>query len=963
MNIERLDQIEEIYHAALEIPISRREAFFDEMCGADADLRREVESLLAFNQNSPNFLDASLESLAAGIFAVPHEFPNLIGKEIAHYKIVKLLGRGGMGEVFLAEDIKLNRPVALKCLPPEFVEDKDRMSRFIREAKTASALNHPNIITIHEINEAEGMHFIATEYIDGKTLHEHTKGEPLSAAAALEIAVQIASALDEAHAAGIIHRDIKPDNVMIRANGLVKILDFGIAKLIEKGRKGEREKRSWGEEELTSGISPLLPFSPSHLLSTSPGFIIGTANYMSPEQAKGAEIDARTDIFSFGIVLYEMLSGKLPFDGDSAIDTLGAILHKEPPPIRDLLPGLPREVEVILKKSLSKNTAERYQNTRDLLTDLQRVKQRLDYKEAGRAFPPEKSKPEIGETANQTAPARDDESERQTDFVNEPQITDESVFGTKNYPTKASAKKGTADISPAGTDGKDVSAPPDLLLPIPRKAVYLTLLLICLLTAGGYFGYRYSTSKNRIASIAVMPFVNDSGNSEIEYISDGMTENLITRLSTIPQLSIKARSTVFTYKGKTPTAQKIGEELNVDAVLFGRLVRRGDELKIDLELVDTTTQDVLWSENYDLKLNRLGSLDSEIARRVSDNLRLKLTNAEQTQIAKTYTANPKAQHFYLKGRFHWNRRNKADFEKSIEYFKQAIGEDPNFALAYTGLADAYALMPLYGNFRPNEYKPLAKQSALKALEIDANLAEAHASLGYIINTYDFDWESAEREYKTAIRLNPNYATAHQWFAEHLAFRGKTDEAFEEISKALELDPFSLVINRMKGNILGFAGKHDEAIIQLQKTIELYPENPLVRFNLGEIFAAKGMHKEAVGQYLIALKMDGERPSDIQKLDAAYKNDGWKGFWMKYLESLENQRKTLLASDQTAYFSSENTAYAYAAAQNKDKSIEFLNQAYKERDPNLVTIKTSEVYDFLVEDPRFKTLIRNIGLPE
>ena len=924
MNIERLDQIEEIYHAALEIPLAGREAFFAETCGADADLRREVESLLAFNQNTANFLDSSLESLAAEVFAVPDEFPNLVGKRIAHYKIIKLLGRGGMGEVFLAEDTKLNRPVALKCLPPEFAANIDRMNRFIREAKSASALNHPNIITIHEINEADDTHFIATEYIDGKTLSEHTKDAPPGVAAALEIAVQIASALDEAHAAGIIHRDIKPDNIMIRANGLVKILDFGIAKLTEKGRKGEREKGNGGEAELTSGISPLLPFSPSSFLSTNPGFIIGTANYMSPEQARGQRVDARTDIFSFGIVLYEMLSGKSPFAGDSAIDRIGAILHKEPPPIRDLVPELPPDVECILKKSLAKNTGERYQNAGDLLIDLQRVKQRLDHEAA------------------------------------EPQITGESVVETANFSTNDSVKRRTAENSPAENEA---AAPRNFALPVRRKAFYLVILLIALLTTAGYFGYRYRAAKSRIESIAVMPFVNESGNSEVEYISDGMTENLIRRLSTVPQLSIKARSTVFTYKGKTPTAQKIGEELRVDAVLFGRLVRRGDELKIDLELVDTTTQDVLWSDNYDLRMSRLGSLDSEIASRVSDNLRLKLTSAEQTQIAKTYTTDAEAQQFYLKGRFHWNKRNKADFEKASEYFKQATEKDPNFALAYTGLADTYALMPLYGNFRPHVYKPLAKQSALKALELDANLAEAHASLAYIVNTYDFDWETAEREYRTALALNPNYATAHQWFAEHLAFRGRTDEALEEVSKALALDPFSLAINRMKGNILGFAGKHDEAIVQLQKTTELYPENSLVRFNLGENFAAQGKYTEAVGQYLIALKMDGEQPSNIQNLEAAYKNSGWRGFWLKYLEKLENLRKTLPASDRTAYFSRENTAYAYAAAKNRDKSIEFLNQAFEERDPNLVTIKTSEVYDFLSDDPRFKDLIRNIGLPE
>jgi tetratricopeptide (TPR) repeat protein len=362
-------------------------------------------------------------------------------------------------------------------------------------------------------------------------------------------------------------------------------------------------------------------------------------------------------------------------------------------------------------------------------------------------------------------------------------------------------------------------------------------------------------------------------------------------------------------------------------------------------------------------MNNLISLQSEIALDVSEKLSLKLTTAQEKQVAKTYTENSEAQQLYLRGRFHWNKRNTKDFERAVEYFKLAIEKDSNYALAYAGLANTYALMPLYGNFRPNEYKPLAKQSALKALELDANLAEAHTSLGYIINTYDFDWEGAEREYKKAIELNPNYATAHQWYAEHLVFKGKTDEALEEISKALELDPFSVVINRMKGNILGFAKRYDEAVVQLKKTEELYPENALVKFNLGDAYASQKMYPEAVEQYLIALKLEGQRPEDIEKFDAAYKDSGWQGFWVKYLENLEKQRKTLLETDPTAYFNSEGIAYAYAAAGNKDKALEYLERAYEERDPNLVTIKMSEVYDFLSDDPRYRELIKKIGLPD
>ncbi len=424
---------------------------------------------------------------------------------------------------------------------------------------------------------------------------------------------------------------------------------------------------------------------------------------------------------------------------------------------------------------------------------------------------------------------------------------------------------------------------------------------LIIFSAAGFFGYRYFTNKKQIKSIAVMPVVNESGNADVEYLSEGITETLIKRLSNIPGLSVKARSTVFYYKGKKPSPKQIGQELNVDAVLFGHLIQRGDDLKLNLELVDTATQNILWSENYDRKLNDLVSLQSEIALDVSEKLSLQLTMAEQKQVAKIYTTNSEAHQLYLRGRFHWNRRNIKDFEKAVEYFKQAIEKDSSYALAYAGLADTYALLPLYGNFRPNEYKPLAKQSALKSLELDANLAEAHTSLGYIINTYDFDWDGAEREYKKAIELNPNYATAHQWYAEHLAFKGKTEEALEEISKALNLDPFSVVINRMKGNILGFAKRYDEATIQLRKTEELYPENALVKFNLGDAYASQKMYSEAVEQYLIALKLDGQKTEEIQKFETAFKNYGWQGFWNEYLKNLITTRANRFGNGQNRIY--------------------------------------------------------------
>ena len=429
------------------------------------------------------------------------------GSIINQYKIISPIGKGGMGEVFLAQDTKLDRKVALKILPSEFAEDKDRMSRFVREAKSASALNHPNIITIHEIGESDGTHFIATEFIDGKTLNDYKKDNPLNYKSALEIAIQIASALDEAHHAGIVHRDIKPDNVMIRANGLAKILDFGIAKL-----SASSTSASDSSEDATAIKG-----------GTSPGMIIGTANYMSPEQAKGKVVDARTDIFSFGVLLYEMMAGKLPFEGETALEMIGAILHKEPKPLPS---DVPTEITKIINKCLRKNRDTRYQTIKDVGNDLRDVKQELELKN----------------------------------------LMERSIVPNQDENKTQILKATTLDEINQTTTNQTVASKP--------KTKYLAAgLLILLLAVGGFFGYKYLSPTKQIESIAVMPFVNESKNEDVEYLSDGMTETLISSLSNLPNLNVKPRSTVFRYKGKETNPQTIAKELNVQAILNGKVVQ------------------------------------------------------------------------------------------------------------------------------------------------------------------------------------------------------------------------------------------------------------------------------------------------------------------------------------------------------------------------------------------------------
>jgi eukaryotic-like serine/threonine-protein kinase len=916
-----LKKIEEIFHAALEIVPRGRATFLDERCGSDAQLRREVESLLEFESTRDHFIDDTPEALAAEMFAAEHSPESLIGRSILHYKVIKILGIGGMGEVYLAEDLRLNRKVALKILPDAFASDQDRMERFILEARSASSLNHPNIITIHEIGEFDGKKFLTTEFIDGKTLKVLIAPEKLTLASVLDIAIQIASALEDAHAAGIVHRDIKPDNVMVRPNGLVKILDFGVAKHIGP------------PESNTVPTQGFLPRSGG----TMAGMIIGTADYMSPEQASGTAVDTRSDIFSFGSVMYEMLSGSKPFIGENAIDTINAILHSDPIPLSEVAPDLPPAILSTVHKCLSKAVDKRYQLIKEVLSDLRTAKRRLDYEEIESGLTPLEREMKTG--SSKTA------------------VTDSG-----HRANGVSAQVSAVDM-PAAITLEHLPHGSSKPWQRPRNLLVAVFLLVMLLALGGVIGYQNLTAKTRIASIAVMPFINESGDPAVEYLSEGMTENLIRSLSTISDLSIKARSTVFTYKGKVTSPKAIGNELNVDAVLLGRLEQSVDALRLSLELVDASTQDVLWSAKYSRNIGDLIVLQRDIARDVAELLRPALTSADQRKVAQTYSTSSEAQQLYLKGRFHWNKRNVRDFERAMKYFDQAVEMDPNYALAYTGSADTYALLPLYGNFRPTEYIPKAKQAALKALELDKDLAEAHASLGYIKTTYDFDWDSAEREYQAALRLRPNYATAHQWYAEHLAFRGRTDEALAEISIALELDPFSLVINRMKGNILGFANRYDEAIDQLKKTVELYPDSPVVRFNLGEAYAAKEMYPEAIEQYLNGFKLDGRKNHEIRRYENAFKLKGWQGFWMEYLASLIMLQEAVLGAKEPMYFDNESLAYAYAATKNKEKAIEYLYKAFEARDPSLVTIRTSEVYDLLKDEPRFTELIGRIGLPK
>jgi eukaryotic-like serine/threonine-protein kinase len=867
----------------------------------------------------------------------------LLSEQISHYKIIEKLGAGGMGEVYLAEDTRLFRQVALKILPASYQYDPERRSRFLKEARAASALRSPNTAAIYDIGEHEGLSFIVMEFVEGHLLSQKIACGALTETLAVDIAAQVAEALDEAHTLRIIHRDIKSSNIMITPRGLVKLLDFGLARVT--GRLNEDAKRyettplqqpeadnfltnptvvlddddsstvvleetlaatvaldfttnptvaldeleqatAVLDEDKISGtaMSPdaqavsqrsnpqadtyKTVFAPTSLQEknvapvplsqeTTLGLVMGTVPYMSPEQGFGLALDLRTDLFSLGTVIYEMLTGSLPFAGSTQAELIQNIAFKEPPSISSINPTVSVEIERVVRKCLEKARENRYQSARELLTDLRAIQ-------------------------------------------------------------KATTK--TTDSITTSTQTGSV-----------RKR-----------------------SRKAIDSLAILPFENASNDADAEFLSDGITESIINNLSQLPKLKVMARSTVFRYKGRQLDPLVVAGELGVRAILTGRISQRSDTLVVKTEMVDAGDGSQLWGEQFNRPMADIFAIEEEISREISEKLRLKLSGEQKKRLGKRHTNSTDAYQEYLKGRFHWSKRTREGLQKSIEYFNKAIDIDPNYALAYAGLADAYNIIASYSSSPPSEAFPKARSAATRALALDDALAEAHTSLAFVNLGYDWDWQAAEREFRTALSLNPGYATAHLWYALFLVAMQRHEEALAEMRKAEALDPLSLPIKANLGWLLYMGRDYDAAIAQLKKTLEIEPNFLLARRRLWQVYAIKGMYEESAAEFEKALAIAGE---DLETLASQAYFYGLSNKPEEATSLLEELADVSCHHYVPAYF----FARIFIGLGDKDRAFKFLEMAYEERYGLLAYMNVEPELDSLRDDPRFADLAERVGL--
>lgn len=785
----------------------------------------------------------------------------MIGQTLGHYRILEQIGAGGMGVVYRARDERLDRDVALKVLPAGTLTDEAARKRFRKEALSLSRLNHPNIATVHDFDSQEGIDFLVTELIPGVTLDDKLTVGPLPEKDVIQIGMQLAEGLEAAHRQGVIHRDLKPANLRLTPEGRLKILDFGLAQ-----RVGPADPASVTQSVMQAGPA-------------------GTLAYMSPEQLKDEKVDARADLWAAGMVLYELATGRRPFEGKSSTALADQILHSAPPGPQVIQPRVsPRLADVILK-CLEKDPENRYQSAKELMVDLRRLS---------------------GTT-----------------------VTTASV---------------ASPVRPARGQW-------------PVIAGVLAIGLIAALV------YVYKTrqtepaAETHIRSLAVLPLANLSGDPEQEYFADGITEAMITELAQISALRVISRTSVMSYKGGKKSLPEIARELHVDGILEGSVVRSGGKVRITAQLIQAVPERHLWAKAYDRDLRDVLAIQSEVARAVAEEIRVKLTPQEQSRLQKTQTVNPEAHDAYLRGRYHWNLGEPQDVEKARAYFEEALKKDPLYAPAYSGLSDYYSVLPFYTNARPDDVFPKAKAAVTKALELDDSLAEAHASLAYIQTYYEWDWDAAGREFQRALALNPNDPNVRHRYSRYLSSLGRIEDAVREARRAQELDPLSTIIKANVGVIYYFGRKYDLAIGALQEVLKEDQNFSTAHWGLGLAYEQKGMQPEAIAEFEKADALSKHRSNNtIASLSHAYAAAGQAAKAQKLLDELESRRKP-------ANISGYQFAIALVGAGKKDQAFAELEKAFRERSTLLGYLKMDPRLDPLRSDPRFQDLQRRVGLSQ
>ena len=878
MESERWKKAKDIFEQAMVIGPGSRARFLDAACAGDATIRLEVDELLCSLDTAASFLEVP---------AVGKKTNNLEpGQTLSRYKIVEQIGSGGMGEVFLATDVTLKRKVALKLLPAEFTTDQERLQRFEQEALAASALNHPNILTIYEIGESDGMNFIATEYIDGATLRSLIQAGDLTFEKILDIAIQSVSALSAAHDVSIVHRDIKPENIMVRTDGIVKILDFGLAKSVAPPEHDE------DAETIRLG-------------QTREGMIMGTVAYMSPEQARGRPVDTRTDIWSFGVVLYEMIAGCTPFRGETASDTIASILKTDPETLSDETPA---ELRRIVTKSMRHDRDERYQTANDLLIDLRNLKQDLEFNK---------------------------KLERKSGTISGSQL--------------ATASKTTTNEEPANTLAIStvVNRP-------SRSAIAAIAFAVIILgvTGVGYYFLRGTPAAQltmepaKIESLAVLPFANS--NQETEYLSDGITESLINSLSNLPSLRVISRDTAFNFKGTTAPLADIAKTLNVRTVLTGKMTQQGDSMTIQADLVDVATNSQVWGERYNVKMSDILNIEAQIAQRITEKLQLKLNAQQQAQISKRYTENSEAYSEYLKGRYYTLQYSPDGHRKALEHLNRAVDIDPTFALAYAGIADAYTTVS-EGLLPPREALPKAKTAAQKAIDLDDKVADAWAARGHA-RIHELD-RSAIDDLNHAASLAPNSLTTQLWVGEYYMI-WDVEKSIQVLENAARMDPLSPIPPAFIGFDYYLLRQYDKAIIYGHKSMELDPHFATERAYIAQTYCAMGDAKSAENE----LNKIPPEAIDGLSLSAKAKVLAIQGK-RREAEGVLVQMRRLA---ETQYVSPFEIAAVYVSLNDRDQAFAYLNKAYDDGSEHLGFMRNMPLFDPIRDDPRYSELIKRIG---